>query len=79
MLPFPVTENIADAKFLIGSNRPTPAHRVMSANVRFGDFLQRGSTFEAWEVPVLPLNYNRETVKVHGLYWGTQCGVTISR
>ena len=33
-------------------------------------------TFEAWEAPVLPLNYTRRTVEDPGLYWGTQEGVT---
>ena len=26
-------------------------------------------TFEAWEAPVLPLNYTRITVEDPGLYW----------
>ena len=34
-------------------------------------------SFEAWEAPVLPLNYTRDMVGDPGLYWGTQEGVTI--
>jgi hypothetical protein len=33
-------------------------------------------TFEAWEAPVLPLNYTRELAVVCRLYWGSQEGVT---
>ena len=36
-------------------------------------------TFEAWEAPVLPLNYTRMMVGVPGLYWGLLEGVTTSR
>ena len=34
-------------------------------------------TFEAWEAPVLPLNYTRNMVGIRRLYWGSQEGVTI--
>ena len=34
-LPFPITENIIGAGFLIGNNRPTPVLRHLNANVRF--------------------------------------------
>ena len=33
-------------------------------------------TFEAWEAPVLPLNYTRGMVGIHRLYWGLPEGVT---
>ncbi len=35
VLPFPATENLAYAEFLIGSNRPTPVLREDSANGSF--------------------------------------------
>ena len=34
-------------------------------------------TFEAWEAPVLPLNYTREMVAIHGLYWCSPGSVII--